>query len=67
MHPVALIAEIGHVGPRPHVCFGQNDRVALPPLQKFPEQPQHFIMLGDLLLADSLTGDHEGNRIHTKA
>jgi hypothetical protein len=43
VHAVAVFAEIVHVGLGQHVGFGQNDRVALSPLQEFAQGPQHVV------------------------
>ena len=49
VHAVAVVAEIFHVGLRQHVGLGEDDAVALPPLQEFAEVAQHVVLLVRLL------------------
>ena len=67
VHAVAVLAEIFHIGFGQDVGFGENDGVALPPLQKFAERAQHVVLLDRGSDLRTLGGDHERDRIHPEA
>ena len=67
VHAVAIPAEIFHVGFWQHIGFGEDDGVALTPLQKLPERAQHVILLDGFSNLGPLGCDHERDRIHAKA
>jgi len=48
VHAVAVAAEIFHVGFGQYVGFGQDDGIALTPLQEFSERAQHVVLLDRL-------------------
>src|ERR1700738_2536657 len=48
VHAVAIAAEIFHVGFGQHIGFGEDDGVALAPLQEFSERAQHDELLDRL-------------------
>ena len=67
VHAVAGVAEIFHVGFRQHIGFGEDDGVALPPLQEFPERPQHVVLFDGFADLGTLGRYHERHRVHAKA
>ena len=67
VHAVAVVAEIFHVGFRQHIGFGQDDGVALPPLQEFAERAQHVVLLDGFANLGALGRDHERHRVHAEA
>ncbi len=67
VHTVAVVAEIFHVGLGQHIGFGEDDGVALPPLQEFAERTQHVVLLDGLSHLRALGRDDEGDRVHAKA
>ena len=67
VHAVAVAAEIFHVGFRQHIGFGEDDGVALPPLQEFAKRAQHVVLLDRLADLGALGRDHERHRVHAKA
>ena len=48
VHAVAVVAEVLHVGFRQDVGFGEDDRVAVPPLQELAQRAQHVVLLAGL-------------------
>ena len=67
VHAVAVVAEIFHVGFRQHIGFGEDDGVALAPLQEFAERAQHVVLLDRLLDLGALGRDDERHRVHAEA
>ena len=67
VHAVAVITEIFHVGLGQHIGFGEDDGVALPPLQKFPERPQHVVLLDGVADLRAFGGYDERHRVHAEA
>ena len=67
VHAVAVAAEILHVGFGQHVGFGEDDGVALSPLQEFAERAQHVVLLDRLAHLGALGRDHERHRVHAEA
>ncbi|MFK4562286.1 hypothetical protein ABIF95_004816 [Bradyrhizobium ottawaense] len=67
VHAVGVAAEIFHVRLRQHIGFGEDDGVALPPLQEFAECAQHVVLLDRLLHLRTLGCDHEGHGVHAEA
>jgi hypothetical protein len=67
VHAIAGASEIFHVGFRQHVGFREDDRVALSPLQKLTQIPQHLVLLGGFFDFRSLRRDDKWDGIHAKA
>ena len=67
MHPIAVVAEVIHVGFRQDIGFSQHDAVALAPLEEFAKHAQHIELLFWLSHVWSFGRDDERHRVHTKS
>ena len=66
VHAVAVRAEIFHVGMRQDVGFGENNTVALAPLQEFAKTTEYFVLLCWLSDLRPLGSNDKRHRIHPK-
>jgi hypothetical protein len=66
VHAIAGVTEILHVGTRQYIGFGEDNGIPDAPLQEFPEEAKHVVLLARFLDVGTLGTDDEWHRIHAK-
>ncbi len=67
MHPVTVAPEVLHVRIGQYVSLGEDDRIALAPLQELADRAQHVVLLEGFANRRTLGRDDERHGVHAKA